>query len=175
MISSAILILEFCISAIRIFVFTILEFLFFSQTNKSSKKKSSPQWNEFICESNYCEAITLGWAREGAKRQCHIAVSHLLFFPCSFPFVGNEHNEPLFPKPKATIMQIQRRAHFLHRSAFISGLSDQEARELSEARGRKRESWAKPEEGSDKFQHGAQMPGQRRAGQLVKYRTHGRI
>ena len=47
---------------------------------------------------------------------------------------------------------------------FISGLSDREARKLSG------ESWAEPARGAKrlKVQRGARMPGQRRAGKLVK-------
>ena len=60
-----------------------------------SKKNISPQWNEFMCESSDREAIELGGAGEGTKRQCYVAVSHLIqlwqsdivavFFPALFP------------------------------------------------------------------------------------------
>ena len=50
-----------------------------------------------------------------------------------------------FPKAKAVIMQVQRRATFLCSPLdWVIG---------------KRESWAEIEERSDKLQHGAQMPG----------------
>ena len=76
-------------------------------------------------------------------------------FPCSFPFVGirNEHNyvEPesiFFPKPKALAAiiasSIQRRANFLiGECVHLRGLSDQEARTLSGARGAKRQTSAR--------------------------------
>ena len=54
-------------------------------------------------------------------------------------------------------MQVQRRANFLPRGVCSS---------LGWVTG-KQERWAEPKERRDKLQRGAQMPGQRRAGQLV--------
>ena len=61
-----------------------------------------------------------------------------------FSFVGNEHNDDpshFFPKVKAVIIQVQRRANFLH--GFTSGLSEREARKLSGARREKRQTSAR--------------------------------
>ena len=135
-----------------------------------SKKKNSPQWNEFMCES---QSDRFGWSQGGSETamlccSLSLTVFSLHFFPtwywtpwCStwvtiLPF---EIKMASFSKAKADIMQAQRWAIFLQ-GGVCSSLGWVIA---------KRESWAEQEERSGKVQRGARLPEQRRAGQLLPW------
>ena len=137
---------------------------FFCKPRKFNAEKSSPERNEFISELAYREAMKSGWAREGAKRRCYVAVSHLssALFSSIFSFCGKWTQWCLtrvtfFPKAKAAITHVKKRATFLPWGVCSS---------LGRVTG-KRESWAEPEEQSDKLQRGARMTEQHRVSQLV--------
>ena len=107
--------------------------------NQRVPKKISPQWNEFMCESSDREAIELGGTGEGTKRQCYVAVSHLIqlwqsdivaVFSLLF-FRAVEHHgvqpESLCHHSKFTwllipccYLQAQPWAIFLHRGVYSS-------------------------------------------------------
>ena len=95
-------------------------------------------------------------SKEGAKRQCCVAVN-ISYFPCLFSRADIEHHgvQPeslsyysklkwlLLPKSKLPLSKLKDEHFFSIGELFISGLSDREARKLSRARGAKRRSSAR--------------------------------
>ena len=94
--------------------------------------------------------------REGAKRQCYVAVN-IGSFPCLFPRADIEHHDVLpeslsyhsklkwllFQSKSCCYASSTKSNFYPSGSLFISGLSDREARKLSRASGAKRSSSAR--------------------------------